>query len=221
MKHTIFLLLLMSITFFQSCDPCNGVNCQNGGTCVNGNCQCPPGYEGVHCELLSPCNSTNSQFKQLYAGLATTPQSYQEEFQADEASYTFSVNTTKKICKLGFEALTDIPGQGNLATLTVGIKDFNAPNNEFLYYGQITFTKNTLEYHAIPPVQLQPGVTYSIFINGGMGGPTAASCPVKTIRDIQLPFTMNYLTVYTTYLQPFAMPALENTALPFLDIVFE
>lgn len=32
-------------------DRCNNVTCQNGGTCVNGYCSCPTGYEGDNCEI--------------------------------------------------------------------------------------------------------------------------------------------------------------------------
>ncbi len=36
-------------------DLCAGVTCYNGGTCVNGNCDCPPGYSGSDCAtVLTP-----------------------------------------------------------------------------------------------------------------------------------------------------------------------
>lgn len=34
-------------------DPCVGIVCQNGGTCSNGICTCPSGYEGTYCETLT------------------------------------------------------------------------------------------------------------------------------------------------------------------------
>jgi len=34
-------------------DECKDVVCQNGGTCSEGNCTCPTGYEGTNCETLS------------------------------------------------------------------------------------------------------------------------------------------------------------------------
>lgn len=30
-------------------DPCEGIICINGGTCVNGICECPEGFEGADC----------------------------------------------------------------------------------------------------------------------------------------------------------------------------
>lgn len=40
---------------YTSCnpDPCKDVTCQNGGTCNEGNCVCPTGYEGTNCETKS------------------------------------------------------------------------------------------------------------------------------------------------------------------------
>lgn len=35
-------------------DPCAGINCQNGGVCVNGDCNCPDGYTGTFCQTQLP-----------------------------------------------------------------------------------------------------------------------------------------------------------------------
>ncbi len=32
-------------------DPCAGVTCQNGGSCMNGNCQCTQGFSGTVCQI--------------------------------------------------------------------------------------------------------------------------------------------------------------------------
>lgn len=57
------VLIVFSIAFFTSCEkkaikyndttlvrPCENVICLNGGSCDDGLCQCPVGYEGVKCE---------------------------------------------------------------------------------------------------------------------------------------------------------------------------
>lgn len=58
MKKTLcFVMAILSITVmitFQSCDKCRDTNCQNGGTCDDGICDCPPGYSGANCEI-EPC----------------------------------------------------------------------------------------------------------------------------------------------------------------------
>jgi hypothetical protein len=49
----IITLLTFGAIIYSSCtkDRCKNVACQNGGTCVNGYCSCPSGYEGDHCEI--------------------------------------------------------------------------------------------------------------------------------------------------------------------------
>jgi hypothetical protein len=66
-------LLITTLSFFgivtmllvSSCekDPCTELSCRNGGTCSDGYCQCPTGYEGAECDITSA-----SRFVGKYAG---------------------------------------------------------------------------------------------------------------------------------------------------------
>lgn len=57
MKLHFSLLLIVGATTLFSCkdddqpapDPCAGIACANGGTCVNGTCDCPERYTGPSC----------------------------------------------------------------------------------------------------------------------------------------------------------------------------
>lgn len=52
MKNSQILLILLIITFFShGCkeDACEDVSCLNGGTCIDGQCDCPEGYSGLDC----------------------------------------------------------------------------------------------------------------------------------------------------------------------------
>ncbi len=52
MKRRFLFLLMTLATIIYSCgklDPCNDMNCLNGGECKHGSCYCPVGYEGDNC----------------------------------------------------------------------------------------------------------------------------------------------------------------------------
>jgi len=57
MKNTLFLSLC-ALLLLLACrpDPCERLNCQNGGICVDGECDCPEGFIGPECTIvLDPC----------------------------------------------------------------------------------------------------------------------------------------------------------------------
>jgi hypothetical protein len=55
-KHTLVTAMafigISSAVFYSSCekDSCADLQCKNGGTCAEGFCRCPSGYEGTVCE---------------------------------------------------------------------------------------------------------------------------------------------------------------------------
>lgn len=64
----ILLPLLFVATIFSSCqkddpivppDPCENVTCLNNGFCLNGTCDCPPGYSGNQCQTYDACFNVN------------------------------------------------------------------------------------------------------------------------------------------------------------------
>ena len=52
MKHFFQILSLLFFAFlYSSCqDPCEDVDCYNGGWCDDGDCECPPGTYGDNCQ---------------------------------------------------------------------------------------------------------------------------------------------------------------------------
>jgi len=51
---TVFSFLgIASTVLYNSCqiDTCSDLKCINGGSCANGFCNCPSGYEGSECEI--------------------------------------------------------------------------------------------------------------------------------------------------------------------------
>lgn len=67
MKHSLPISNAIQVVFcivlalsFTACDPCKNSVCLNGGTCIEGDCQCPDGYYGEHCES-NVCDEVNCQ----------------------------------------------------------------------------------------------------------------------------------------------------------------
>ncbi|WP_118974417.1 calcium-binding EGF-like domain-containing protein [Taibaiella koreensis] len=63
---TVFsFFAIASMVLFNSCvkDPCSDLACKNGGSCSDGYCQCPTGFEGAECEI-----KTASRFIGKWAG---------------------------------------------------------------------------------------------------------------------------------------------------------
>ena len=55
-KAFIFPMTLWGLLLCVSCsDPCKNVECENGGTCNDGSCNCPEGYSGAQCEIFDSC----------------------------------------------------------------------------------------------------------------------------------------------------------------------
>lgn len=64
MKKFLFILsfaftLCVVVTSCSKKDPCEDIICQNGGTCENGDCKCPVGYEGNLCQTESLPKAVN------------------------------------------------------------------------------------------------------------------------------------------------------------------
>jgi hypothetical protein len=57
-NSVLFIIIVIgSMLYFQSCDnSCDSIECQNGGSCTDGACDCLAGYGGDNCETFLTCD---------------------------------------------------------------------------------------------------------------------------------------------------------------------
>jgi len=71
--NNLFVLMVTMLTVtlcFTACkkddpNPCDNVECQNGGSCDDGTCDCPTGFTGANCETAvqtDPCDDITATF---------------------------------------------------------------------------------------------------------------------------------------------------------------
>jgi len=54
-KLLSILILGLGLCLASCGDPCDDVACQNGGTCIEGDCSCPSGFSGTTCQIEDLC----------------------------------------------------------------------------------------------------------------------------------------------------------------------
>lgn len=69
-------LIAMMLMLACKPDPCEAINCQNGGTCnEDGRCDCPEGFEGQQCEIFDVLTYLGT-YRVAYGGCVTTTENH-------------------------------------------------------------------------------------------------------------------------------------------------
>lgn len=105
---------VFSTVVFSSCDPdpCKDIVCANGGTCTDGTCACPAGYEGTLCETLS-----RDKFIGVYNGTET----------CTVGSDTYAITITANSDKIKFN-IQNLYNQSFTAIASASNNTFSIPN---------------------------------------------------------------------------------------------
>jgi hypothetical protein len=124
------------VTLYSSCskDKCKDVVCNNGGSCNEGVCSCPTGYEGANCETLS-----RAKFVGTYAGTEICSQG------TDNYSITLAANSDA--LKLTY---TNLYNENFTAICTIAATDsftFAGSQGTATFSGSGRLSTNTLTVH--------------------------------------------------------------------------
>jgi len=111
---SILTMSAFTATIMTSCNPdaCKDVICSNGGTCTDGSCSCPSGYEGASCETLSSAKFLNA---------SSANSSWLTGVNADgcyAAGYTMTISQSGTPKNL---LISNFAGYGSTSTITVAV----------------------------------------------------------------------------------------------------
>lgn len=83
---TYIVFLLVSIFCLGCNNPCKDVDCQNGGTCIEGGCDCPTGFSGNNCQYDDALCDSVVCYNQgvCLNGICNCPEGYGGDFCEDE-----------------------------------------------------------------------------------------------------------------------------------------
>ena len=100
MKNLSYLILITFTLFLSACsedNPCNDIQCQNDGICIDGKCDCPDGFEGELCQekkLLLKSVMLNGEMDESYEYNQDRTISKKVEFTNNEPHNSFTYKYT-------------------------------------------------------------------------------------------------------------------------------
>lgn len=166
------------------------------------------------------CSATASDFNSLYTGLASNPSNLDHDTMDTEVhSYTFSVNTTKTICSIGYRA------QPQLAAIPYQIKITDTGNGTVLYNDNHIFSATATSY--VTPtstVTLNPGRVYKIerIQTNYAGTPNGVVNTIgRVVEPASYPQTFGAITVINSNFYQVGMSSITSSMIPYIDIRFQ
>lgn len=176
----------------QSCNECRGIDCANGGTCNDGECDCLKGYEGENCEVKDICvlDDVVCVFGDCNEGICTCNEGIEKADCSVEArekfigyyritEYAADLDTISSIEIEITKDLLNIPDMD----ITNLFNNSQFPINGFFSRVRAVATPNTSNFRI--PGQSPDGNDKSI---SGSGSITAS--PDSTVFNIEMQYTV-------------------------------
>jgi len=166
------------------------------------------------------CDTTNTDFKQLYNEAVALP-SHQNtnDFATEIHEYTFTFSATKTICSIGYQS------QPDAANVPYLIKIINNTTNTIVYNKTHIFSSENTSYVTINPVVIKKNQSYTIrrtILLSDVGGVNAdLTGRVVTQNDgpIEFPKTFGLMTVTGSKFYHNGGTYV-NTGIPFIDFAY-
>jgi hypothetical protein len=172
------------------------------------------------------CDTTNSPFKQMYQSLITTTvPAWQDLTSIDNKTheYSFTVNTNRNICAIGYQAQPVITA----ASLPYTMQIVNATSGTILYTGNHVFGSSTTTYVPVTPLALTAGQPYIIrrTLNNFLGNVLNTISRYAKKPATGLSFPMSQGTGFSilssaAYDAPSGSVS-NNHGVPYIDIIFQ
>ncbi|WP_415328229.1 hypothetical protein [Chryseobacterium sp. MMS23-Vi53] len=161
------------------------------------------------------CDSSNTTFNQLYTSLITSTDSGNNvSLDLVTHSYTFSVTSNKVICKVGYRS---IPA---MSTTPYDIEIYDNTSGTVMYSGSHVFSSTITSYVAITPVVIQTGHSYTIKRSQNNYAGNITNTIGRRIASPTLPIVYGDLKITGSSYYGTGGP-INNTSIPYIDIVFE
>lgn len=172
----------------------------------------------------TPCNTVGTDFQNLYQAVLISNTMYDNYVTMDLLTheYTFTVNTAKTICTVGYQ------GNANLyaASKPYTIEIYNNTTSTMVYSGTHLFNSASTDYQPITPTALVVGNRYTIRRilppTGYLGllGNTIGRICRKNQGPNQFPATNGAMTILSSNFYGTGGPAVDF-GIPYIDIVFQ
>lgn len=127
------LMLINSTACSPAKDKCDGVLCQNSGTCIAGVCDCPPGYLGSKCETKANAQFAGNFTGQMNCDGSSNAESIPVEARIDPTGITIHLNSLQTL-------MATVNGN----SITIPVQNFPSGSENYRYSGNGTLNGNNL-----------------------------------------------------------------------------
>jgi len=141
MKNKILSFLataaLGTTLFFASCkeDKCKDVTCNNGGTCIDGTCECATGYEGTTCD---------TEARTKFTGTTSTSYRFDDTYNGETAAGDYNAIFTKLAgTDVKLMTITNVGAYGTTMIVPVKVSGSSFTQTASFTTGGVTVTELT------------------------------------------------------------------------------